>query len=126
MSIKNRNHASSTVPGPQPGGISTDRPLMLEIQDDQRVHRVGVTPAKAAASGQDVTLWGGANIAGQYLAAGLLDEVELHLVAVLLGGGARLFGCCRRQLFVGHCSFAVARTGVASRLTDGQPVFVHP
>ena len=27
----------------------------------------------------------------QYLAAGLLDELELHVVPVLLGGGARLF-----------------------------------
>jgi dihydrofolate reductase len=27
----------------------------------------------------------------QYLAAGLLDELELHMVPVLLGDGARLF-----------------------------------
>ena len=36
-------------------------------------------------------LWGGGNIAQQYLAAGLLDELELHVVPVLLGDGARLF-----------------------------------
>jgi dihydrofolate reductase len=36
-------------------------------------------------------LWGGANIVQQYLAAGLLDELELHVVPVLLGDGARLF-----------------------------------
>jgi dihydrofolate reductase len=36
-------------------------------------------------------LWGGADVANQYLAAGLLDELELHLAPVLLGGGARLF-----------------------------------
>jgi dihydrofolate reductase len=47
--------------------------------------------AKEAAGGQEVTLWGGGNIAQQYLAPGLLDELELHLVPVLLGGGARLF-----------------------------------
>jgi dihydrofolate reductase len=35
-------------------------------------------------------LWGGANVARQYLAAGLLDELELHVVPVLLGDGARL------------------------------------
>ena len=46
--------------------------------------------AKKAASGKDVMLWGGGNIAQQYLAAGLLDELELHVVPVLLGGGARL------------------------------------
>jgi dihydrofolate reductase len=47
--------------------------------------------AKEAARGQDVMLWGGAQVANQYLAAGLLDELELHVVPVLLGGGARLF-----------------------------------
>src|ERR671925_86240 len=47
--------------------------------------------AKESADGQDVMLWGGAQIINQYLAAGLLDELELHIVPVLLGGGARLF-----------------------------------
>jgi dihydrofolate reductase len=46
--------------------------------------------AKAAAGGKDVMLWGGAEIISQYLAAGLLDELELHIVPLLLGGGARL------------------------------------
>jgi dihydrofolate reductase len=36
-------------------------------------------------------LWGGGQVARQYLAAGLLDELELHVVPVLLGGGVRLF-----------------------------------
>jgi dihydrofolate reductase len=36
-------------------------------------------------------LWGGGHIAQQYLAAGLLDELELHVVPVLLGDGARIF-----------------------------------
>ena len=36
-------------------------------------------------------LWGGGDVAGQYLAAGLLDELELHVSPVVLGGGARLF-----------------------------------
>jgi dihydrofolate reductase len=36
-------------------------------------------------------LWGGAQAINQYLAAGLLDELELHVAPVLLGGGARLF-----------------------------------
>jgi dihydrofolate reductase len=47
--------------------------------------------AREAANGQDVGLWGGADVINQYLAAGLLDELELHIVPVLLGGGARLF-----------------------------------
>jgi dihydrofolate reductase len=48
--------------------------------------------AKAAAGGKDVMLWGGGNIIQQYLAAGLLDELELHVVPLLLGDGARVFG----------------------------------
>jgi dihydrofolate reductase len=44
-----------------------------------------------AADGKDVGLWGGAQVIQQYLAAGLLDELELHVVPVLLGDGARLF-----------------------------------
>ena len=47
--------------------------------------------ARDAAGGKDVMLWGGAQVANQYLAAGLLNELELHVVPVLLGDGARLF-----------------------------------
>jgi dihydrofolate reductase len=47
--------------------------------------------AKESAAGKDVRLWGGAEVVNQYLAAGLLDELELHIAPVLLGGGARLF-----------------------------------
>src|SRR5919198_1257346 len=44
--------------------------------------------AKESADGQDVMLWGGAQVVQQYLAAGLLDELELHIAPVLLGDGA--------------------------------------
>ena len=47
--------------------------------------------ASAAASGKNVGIWGGANITMQYLRAGLLDEMQIHLIPVLLGGGVRLF-----------------------------------
>ena len=47
--------------------------------------------AREAAGGKDVTVWGGAQAINQYLAAGLLDELELHIVPILLGDGARLF-----------------------------------
>ena len=47
--------------------------------------------AKQAAGGQDVRLWGGAHAIQQYMAAGLLDELELALVPVLLGDGERIF-----------------------------------
>jgi dihydrofolate reductase len=41
--------------------------------------------ARVAADGKDVLLWGGAQVVNQYLAAGVLNEIELHLVPVLLG-----------------------------------------
>ena len=47
--------------------------------------------ATEAAGGKDVSLGGGANAAQQYLAAGLLDELQLNVVPVLLGDGTRLF-----------------------------------
>jgi dihydrofolate reductase len=47
--------------------------------------------ARAAAGDDDISLAGGATVAQQYLAAGLLDELQIHLVPVVLGGGVRLF-----------------------------------
>lgn len=47
--------------------------------------------ARAVAGDRDVLIVGGANIARQYLDAGLLEELEIHIVPVLLGGGVRLF-----------------------------------
>lgn len=47
--------------------------------------------ARRAAGGKDVSLAGGAKAAQQYLAAGLVDEMEIHLVPTLLGSGERLF-----------------------------------
>jgi dihydrofolate reductase len=47
--------------------------------------------AREAADGMDVSLAGGANVARQYLAAGLVDEMEIHLVPTLLASGERLF-----------------------------------
>jgi dihydrofolate reductase len=50
-----------------------------------------LTAARAAAGDRDVAVSGGAGLARQYLAAGLVDELQIHLVPVLLGGGVRLF-----------------------------------
>lgn len=47
--------------------------------------------ARRAARGKDVSLAGGANVARQYLGAGLVDEMEINLVPTLLGNGERLF-----------------------------------
>lgn len=47
--------------------------------------------AKATANGKDVMLWGGGQTVNEYLAAGLVDELELHVSPVTLGAGSRLF-----------------------------------
>src|SRR5215203_4124909 len=47
--------------------------------------------AKEAAGEQDVYIGGGASIINQYLAAGLVDEIEVHVSPLILGGGERLF-----------------------------------
>jgi dihydrofolate reductase len=47
--------------------------------------------ARDAAGGKDVALGGGASVAQQYLKAGLIDEMQIHVVPILLGDGARLF-----------------------------------
>ena len=48
--------------------------------------------ARRAAGSRHVQLAGGANVVQQYLHAGLVDELRIHLVPLFLGGGVRLFG----------------------------------
>ena len=52
--------------------------------------------AREAAGDTDVAIAGGADVIQQCLLAGQLDELEVHLVPVLLGGGVRLLD--RREL----------------------------
>src|SRR5262245_2975362 len=47
--------------------------------------------ARAAAGDGDVAIMGGATTINQYLAAGLIDELRLHIVPLTLGAGTRLF-----------------------------------
>jgi dihydrofolate reductase len=50
-----------------------------------------LSKAKEAAGGRDVKIMGGASTINQYLAAGLIDELWLHIVPVTVGEGSRLF-----------------------------------
>ena len=50
-----------------------------------------IARARAAAGEKDVMVHGGGSVAQQSLSAGLVDEVQIHLVPVLLGAGVRLF-----------------------------------
>jgi dihydrofolate reductase len=52
-----------------------------------------IAQAKAAAGDKDVAV-AAASIAQQCLKLGLLDEIQIHLAPVLLGGGVRLFDDC--------------------------------
>ena len=47
--------------------------------------------ARAAAGDLDVRIGGGGEVADQYLRAGLVDEIELHIVPWIMGDGVRLF-----------------------------------
>ena len=47
--------------------------------------------AREAAGDKDVTVMGGAETGRQFLAAGLVDEISIHLVPVVLGGGTPMF-----------------------------------
>ena len=47
--------------------------------------------AQAAAGAADVVVMGGAELGRQFLAAGLIDEIQIHLAPVLLGAGTRMF-----------------------------------
>lgn len=51
-----------------------------------------VEHARAAAGGRDVAIAGGGNAVQQALAAGLVDELQIHVAPILLGDGTRLFG----------------------------------
>jgi dihydrofolate reductase len=69
----------------------------LEMQGGTTFHFVtdgiesALAQAREAAGDKDVKLSGGANAAQQYLAAGLVDEMQLNIAPVLLGDGERLF-----------------------------------
>lgn len=52
--------------------------------------------AKKAAGERYATIGGGADIARQCLAAGLIDELQLHVVPLIIGNGVRLFKCSER------------------------------
>jgi dihydrofolate reductase len=48
--------------------------------------------ARATAGTADVGIMGGGDIAGQYLDAGLIDEISIHLAPMIFGSGTRVFG----------------------------------
>jgi dihydrofolate reductase len=69
----------------------------LEMEGGTSFHFVSdgiesaLAQAKDAALGQDIWLAGGASVANQFLAARLVDEVDVSIAPLILGAGARLF-----------------------------------
>jgi dihydrofolate reductase len=55
--------------------------------------------ARAAAGERNVAIAGGASTVNQFLAAGLIDELRVHVTPVILGAGERLFEGVPRQRF---------------------------
>ena len=83
---------------PPPVFVLTHHPREpLELEGGTTFHFVtdgiesALDQARAAAGEKIVSLGGGASVAQQYLAAGLLDELVVSVVPIVLGGGARLF-----------------------------------
>jgi dihydrofolate reductase len=68
--------------------------------------------ARVAAGEQDVAVAGGASVARQYLKAGLIDELVLHVVPIFLGSGERLFDDVAGAGLTLECVGAVHAPGV--------------
>src|SRR4051812_15833205 len=77
--------------------LTSHAPEPLEMEGGTTFHFVtdgvesALEQARTAAGDQDVSLAGGGQAVSQYLKAGLVDELQMHVVPIFLGDGARLF-----------------------------------
>src|SRR5437762_13994428 len=71
-----------------------------------------------AAGDKNVGIWGGANIIRQYLKAGLLDEMQIHLIPILLSRSVRLFEDLTSESFDLRVPLETG-TGRAGRVAGG-------
>lgn len=77
--------------------VLTHRPRPAEVRGATTFHFIetditdAVQRASTAAAGKDVLVMGGADVIQQALAAGLVDDVTIHVAPILLGAGRRLF-----------------------------------
>ncbi|SHG66149.1 Dihydrofolate reductase [Chryseolinea serpens] len=77
-----------------PAFVLTHRSPQIPVKGFTFVHdgiESALAQAKTAAGEKAVWLMGGADIIQQYLSAGLVDEMQIHITHILLGGGTRLF-----------------------------------
>lgn len=73
-----------------------------------------LTQAREIAGDQDIIVMGGANAAQQYINAGLIDELHIHLVDLLLGDGIKLFD-----------NLTIKPTDLEKIAADGAPGVTH-
>lgn len=73
--------------------------------------------ARAAAGDGVVCVMGGADLGRQYLRAGLLDEISIHLVPVLLGSGTRMFDGIETNLVTAEVIQTPAATHLRYRVS---------
>ncbi len=83
--------------------------------------------ARVAAGGKDICIMGGADIGRQFLRAGLVDEVSLHVAPVLLGGGARMFDDALGGVVGLECrSVVTTRAATHLRYAIARPLGAQP
>ncbi|GAB3413010.1 dihydrofolate reductase family protein [Flindersiella endophytica] len=78
-----------------------------------------LSQARAAAGEKDVRISGGADVVRQCLAAGVVDEFQLHVAPLLLGGGTKLFDGSmpgRTELEIAHVVNSPTVTHVSYRV----------
>ena len=64
--------------------------MLARPSESPAIFESALQQAQAVAGGKDVRLMG-ADIAQQFLSAGLIDEIQINHVPILLGDGVRLF-----------------------------------
>jgi len=119
-----------------PGGIAFTWPVFVLTHEVREPVTKGKTPftfvndgiesalalARAAACDKNIGV-AGANVAQQFIRAGLLDEISIHLVPVFLGGGVRLFdhlGISPRELEFTGGKHVAGVTHLKFRFTQGR------
>jgi dihydrofolate reductase len=98
MRLRSANRRPSAPPFRHPVFILTHHPRATVTKQGGTTFtfvtdgiEAALEQARAAAGDKDVAVGGGANVVQQYMQAGLLDGLQIHLVPVLLGNGVRLF-----------------------------------
>ncbi|MER7362913.1 dihydrofolate reductase family protein [Nonomuraea wenchangensis] len=80
----------SRVKGPPPGARGRARGRRPHLCDGWD-RKAPCGKAREVAGGKNVAVMGGADLGRQFMRAGLVDQIGIHLVPVLFGGGQRLF-----------------------------------